>query len=131
MKLFLDWIQKYSDLHFKIIKILFNNNGFTRFDIWKQLNSSKVMPRENSRDADLYKLIFRDLSTGGIIRQYKPINHAGEYIKIPKQGGRKTHSNIMKSAFDGDESYELTSLGADFIHFATTEVAPKLKYQEE
>ncbi|UQY80227.1 hypothetical protein HAV_00417 [Candidatus Hepatincola sp. Av] len=39
-------------------------------NIWQNLGKKEV--REDSADADLFKLIIRDLSTGGIIRQYRP-----------------------------------------------------------
>jgi hypothetical protein len=36
---------------------------------------------------------------------------------------------MMKSAFDDDEQYELTALGEQFVHYAMTDVPPKLQYQ--
>jgi hypothetical protein len=32
----------------------------------------------------------------------------------------------MKSAFDTDEPYELTELGRQFVHYAMTDVVPRL-----
>jgi hypothetical protein len=34
----------------------------------------------------------------------------------------------MKSAFDNEEQYELTALGEQFVHYAMTEVPPKLDF---
>jgi hypothetical protein len=35
---------------------------------------------------------------------------------------------VMKSAFDEEEQYELTALGEQFVHYAMTDVPPKLEF---
>lgn len=45
-----------------------NSNGISRGSKWKKIGKGEA--REDSAEADLYKLLFRDLSTGGIIRQH-------------------------------------------------------------
>jgi hypothetical protein len=35
----------------------------------------------------------------------------------------------MKSAFDDEEEYELTSLGQQFVHYAMTDVPPKIEFK--
>jgi hypothetical protein len=35
----------------------------------------------------------------------------------------------MKSAFDNEEQYELTALGQQFVHYAMTDVPPKLDFE--
>ena len=37
----------------------------------------------------------------------------------------------MKSAFDDEEKYELTQLGKQFVHYAMTELPPKIVFQKE
>ena len=66
IKLFIDWINEYSELHFQVIGAIYNSDGISRGEIWRKIGKGEV--REDSADADLYKLLFRDLSTGGIIR---------------------------------------------------------------
>ena len=68
IKMFLDWLKEYSELHFEVIGAVYNDAGITRGGIWKKLGREAV--REDSADADLYKLLIRDLSTGGIVRQH-------------------------------------------------------------
>ncbi|NLF16604.1 MAG: hypothetical protein GX595_05015 [Lentisphaerae bacterium] len=34
----------------------------------------------------------------------------------------------MKSAFDDEEEYELTQLGEQFVHYAMTDLPPKIAY---
>ena len=67
IRLFLDWLRLYHEAHFAIIGAIFKEPGVTRFDIWQQLKGE--MPREDSADADLYRLLIRDLSIGGVIRK--------------------------------------------------------------
>lgn len=128
VRLFLDWLHTYSELHFAVIAEIYNNNGISRGQIWDQLG--KKRPRENSAEADLYKLIFRDLSTGGIVRQHRETDYAGNFIKkqLPKRRG--SADRHMKSAFDDEDGYELTALGEQFVHYAMNEISPRLEYRE-
>ena len=70
VRLFLEWIKQYSELHFAIIGKIYNSSGMTRRDVWEVLGRDTV--REDSADADLFKLIFRDLSMGGIVGHARP-----------------------------------------------------------
>jgi len=36
----------------------------------------------------------------------------------------------MKSAFDDGEQYELTALGEQFVHYAMTDLPPKIEFKE-
>jgi hypothetical protein len=36
----------------------------------------------------------------------------------------------MKSAFDNEEQYELTQLGQQFVHYAMTELPPKIEFKK-
>ena len=37
----------------------------------------------------------------------------------------------MKSAFDEEDGYELTSLGQNFVRYAMTEVTPKIDFDPD
>lgn len=124
VRLFLDWINTYSELHFKVIAEIYKNKGTNRGAIWKNLGKRSV--REDSADADLYRLLFRDLSTGGIIRQHRETDYYGNFVKKSSSVSRKTESTTMKSAFDTEEQYELTSLGQQFVHYAMTDLPLKI-----
>ncbi|MBL7105842.1 MAG: hypothetical protein ISS18_16075 [Bacteroidales bacterium] len=129
IKLFIDWINDYSDLHFQVIGAIYNSNGITRGAIWTKIGKSNV--REDSADADLYKLLFRDLSTGGIVRQHRETDYFGNFIpKTPAQRRPKgSGTKPMTSAFDTTESYELTELGKQFVHYAMTDLPLKIEYK--
>ena len=124
IRLFMDWIDKYHEAHFKVIREIYQNPGIGRGEIWDNIANER--PREDSAEADLYKLLIRDLSTGGVIRQHRPTNAYGQYIK-KSSGGRKSSSGVMKSAFDNSEPYELTELGSQFVHYTMNEVVRRLE----
>lgn len=130
--LFMDWLQDYSEFHFSVIAELYKCEGCSRRDIWERLGREPV--REDSADADLFKLLVRDLSTGGIIRQHRETDYYGNFVTRPAQrtGPRqRTGSSapkVAKSAFDEAERYELTALGKQFVHYAMNELTLKLAY---
>jgi len=123
VRLFIDWIEQYHEAHFAVIRIVYKQPGATRAQIWGSIHGSQ--PREDSAEADLFKLLMRDLSTGGVIRQHRETNYAGEFVKRPaKRTGAS--SSVMKSAFDDAEPYELTELGKQFVHYTMSEIVPRM-----
>lgn len=129
IRLFLDWLRSYSELHFKVIGEIYRNKGTTRGGVWRSLGRKEV--KEDSAEADLYKLLFRDLSTGGIVRQYRETDYYGNFVKKSNRGKRKPSSPTMKSAFDDVDEYELTQLGQQFVHYAMTDLPLKIDYRKD
>lgn len=131
--LFIEWLQTYSEFHFSVIGDIYGNSGTTRWDTWQRLGKGE--PREDSAEADLYKLLFRDLATGGVIRQHRETDYAGNFIatRKPRGAGRASGSanRRLKSAFDDQEPYELTALGKQFVHYAMQEIVPKIEYHAD
>ncbi|MCU7853426.1 MAG: hypothetical protein KZQ80_14580 [Candidatus Thiodiazotropha sp. (ex Monitilora ramsayi)] len=130
VRMFFDWIDKYSDMHFQVIASVYNSNGISRGEIWRRIGRERV--REDSADADVYKLLIRDLSTGGIIRQHRERDYNGN--PIPKKTVRRPKGSGPKppvSAFDEEELYELTDLGQQFIHYAMTDLPIRIEYKHE
>jgi hypothetical protein len=77
--------------------------------------------------SELSKLLFRDLSTGGLIRQHRETTYGRDFVakRSPtKTPTAKGQTKIMKSAFDEGGQYELTALGEQFVHYAMTDVPP-------
>lgn len=130
VRLFIDWIGHYSVLHFEVIACIYqaHGRGTSRGEIWRTLGRAAVV--ESSAEADLYKLLFRDLSTGGIIRQHRDINYAGEFVakRSTKKPSSGSGGRSFVSAFDDEEQYELTELGGQFIHYAMTDLPLKIDY---
>jgi hypothetical protein len=130
VRMFIDWIGQYSELHFKVIGAIYNTNGISRGAVWRKIGKGRV--REDSADADLYKLLYRDLSTGGVIRQHRETDYNGNFVAKPAAkrvsgGGSRT----LVSAFDEEEPYELTELGQQFVHYAMTELTSRIAYTYE
>jgi hypothetical protein len=125
--LFLDWLQKYSEFHFAVVGEIYRQPGSTRGHIWHRLGKGVV--REDSAEADLFKLLIRDLSTGGVIRQHRETDYQGNFIAKRPPAKRSTANRTMASAFDDEDQYELTALGQQFVHYVMTELTPKISYQ--
>lgn len=123
VRLFLDWINKYHEIHFKVIKVIYKKPAVTRYGIWKEIHGQ--IPREDSAEADLFRLMIYDLSTGRVIRQHRPTDYSGRFLKKTPTKSNSS-SNIMKSAFDNEEPYELTELGKYFVHYTMDEVVPRI-----
>lgn len=129
VKLFIEWLNLYSDFHFQVIGEIFKHPGITRSEIWDNLGKPEV--REDSSDADLFKMLVRDLSVGSVIRQHKETDYHGNFlVKKPKRSRPGQAPRTAKSAFDDIEPYELTELGKQFVHYAMNEIVAKIEFKE-
>jgi hypothetical protein len=130
VRMFIAWIAEYSELHFQVIAAVYNSGGISRGAIWQKIGKGRV--REDSADADLYKLLFRDLSTGSVIRQQRETDYYGNFIAKPaakRSAGGMTGSKTLASAFDEDDQYVLTELGQQFVHYAMTDLPTRIEYK--
>ena len=129
VSLFIDWLDTYSDFHFEVISQIYKHQGITRGGIWRELGKARVA--ENSADADLYKMLIRDLSMGGVLRQHRETDYYGNFVKkAPAKVAKGQGVKTMISAFDNEEQYELTELGKQFVHYAMNELAPRITFSE-
>lgn len=126
IRLFNDWLDLYHEAHFKVIREIYQNPGSTRYDIWNSI--SGVFPREDSAEADLFKLLIRDLSTGGVIRQSREITYEGKFKKSTNRSKqqRNPNSGTLESAFEDVKTYVLTELGSQFVHYTMNEVVTRI-----
>lgn len=122
IRLFIDWIGRYSELHFRVMKVVYQNEGFTRADIWDEIHGQQV--REDSKEADIFKCLISDLSIGHVIRQERAKTGDGTFLKHKK--GPRRPSAYMTSAFEDGKAYEMTDIGRQFVHFTMSELVPKL-----
>ena len=130
IRMFISWINLYSEMHFQVIGAIFNSDGITRGQIWRKIGKGQV--REDSADADLFKLLFRDLSTGGVIRQHREVDYYGNFIpKTPTRRPKGSGPKPPVSAFDEEEGYELTELGKQFVHYAMTDLPLRIEFSED
>jgi hypothetical protein len=124
IRLFLDWLNLYHESHFAVIRNIFNKQGRTRFEIWDEIYGE--LPRDDSAEADLFRFLIRDLSTGGVIRQEREINHAGQFLRKRRPKGKFPVSTTMESAFEDTKPYVLTHLGEQFVHYTMNEVVTRI-----
>lgn len=123
IRLFLDWTELYNDVHFAVIREIFHNPGSTRFEIWSALYGE--LPREDSEEADLFKFLVRDLSTGGVIRQERDVNSLGQFVR-KRPVKRRGTPTTLESAFEDTKPYVLTQLGRKFVHYTMNETVTQL-----
>ena len=125
VRLFIDWLNLYHEAHFAVIREVHQNPGATRYDVWSVLYGDVV--REDSAEADLFKLLFRDLSAGGVIRQERETTSDGRFVrKRPPARRSGVVSSTMESAFEDTKPYEVTELGRQFVHYTMNEVVQQI-----
>ncbi|MEW6055922.1 MAG: hypothetical protein AB1540_04840 [Bdellovibrionota bacterium] len=42
IRLFIEWIDRYSELHFKVVRAIYNHSGITRGDVWNQIHGQSL-----------------------------------------------------------------------------------------
>lgn len=132
VKLFIDWLKTYSEMHFHVIAAVYNASGISRGAVWRKIG--KESAREDSAEAGLYRLLIRDLNMGGIIRQHRQKDSSGTfYAKTPQKRvtSARTGPKPMESAFDENDLYELSELGQQFVHYAMTDLPLKIEYKSQ
>jgi hypothetical protein len=129
IQLFISWIKSYHEFHFMVIKEIYKSPRITRGIIWDSIKGTR--PRDDSSEADLFKLLIRDLSTGGVIRQEKEINAYGQFMKSePSTSRTQNHGDrTMESPFDISKPYVLTELGKEFVHYVLEDVVTQISSQ--
>lgn len=122
VRMFLDWIEQYHELHFSIIAQIHQNPNITRKSMWMNIKGS--IPKDNSAEADMFKLLIDDLTRGRVIRQKRETNSQGQFLK--KQRREVRQSDFMESPFDDEDLYVLTELGTGFVQYVMDELTPQI-----
>lgn len=125
VRLFILWIDQYHEAHFMVIREIYHDPGVTRGEIWDKVRGPR--PRDDSAEADLFRLLIRDLSTGGVVRQEREADAYGRFQRKRRTG--QSHAaaiGVMESAFEESKPYVLTELGKQFVHYVMDDVVPQL-----
>jgi gas vesicle protein len=126
IRLFIEWLDLYDEVHFAVIRSIYKNPGITRRGIWEEIRGE--FPRDNSAEADLFKLIISDLNIGRVIRQERETNAYGQFLKHKNSHtGKRSSTSTMESAFEDTKPYVLTELGKQFVHYTMNEVVTRLE----
>jgi hypothetical protein len=129
VRLFIDWLNLYHEAHFAVIRTIYKNSGVTRYDIWMEIHGEIV--REDSAEADLFRLLIRDLSTGGVIRQDRETTVDGQFLRKHPRRSRGHMPTTMESAFEETKPYVLSALGQQFVHYAMTDAVRRIEPGQE
>lgn len=125
IRLFLHWIELYDETHFIVIKEIYQHPNITREQLWNNIHDAR--PREDSSEADLFRYLIRDLSTGGVIRQARETDMAGHFLKRDTRGqSHQPAGRFMESAFENTKPYVLTELGKKFVHYVMEDVVSQI-----
>lgn len=123
VRMFLEWIDKYHEFHFAVIREVYKEPGITRFEIWDKVRGN--LPRDDSAEAHLFKLLISDLNLGEVIHQSKDVDSNGSYMKRKPQ--KRNPGGTLQSAFEDTKPYVLTPLGAEFVHYVMSDLAPQIE----
>jgi hypothetical protein len=124
VRLFIDWLNLYHEAHFAVINQIFHNSGTSRYDIWMEIYGQ--LPREDSAEADLYRMLIRDLNIGGVIRQERETTMDGHFLRKHPRRSKGHAASTMESAFEDSKPYVLTALGRQFVHYTMTDTVGRL-----
>jgi hypothetical protein len=126
IRLFLHWIDQYHETHFIVMKEIYRHPNITRAQLWDNIHGPR--PREDSSEADLFRYLIRDLSTGGVIRQARETDMSGQFLKKDTRGQmHQNPSRVMESAFENTKPYVLTELGKKFVHYVMEDVVSQIE----
>jgi len=129
IRLFIDWLDTYHEAHFAVIQQIYQNPRISRYDIWDAIHGE--FPREDSAEADLFRLLIHDLSVGRVIRQARETTLDGKFLRKARTKRRGPAPTTMESAFEEAKPYVLTGLGEQFVHYTMTEIVPRISGPQE
>lgn len=129
IRLFIDWLDVYHEAHLAVIREIYQNPGSTRYDIWEAIYDG--FPREDSAEADLYRLLISDLSVGRVIRQARDTTADGQFLRKPRAKKSAFRPTTMESAFEDAKPYVLTELGKQFVHYAMSDVVRRIETESD
>jgi hypothetical protein len=118
LEIFIDWIDTYTDEHFSVVYALAAaRQPMSRLEVWQSMHEH--IPAEDSADADMYKLVIHDLTTGHIIRQVREKDYFGRFVRQTpaKRAPTSALAPVLTSAFDDTKPYELTELGKQLVRY--------------
>jgi hypothetical protein len=119
-RLFIEWIGRYHEVHFRIISHVFNHRGCTKRSLGISLFGGRL-PADASSAAGLFRELWRELNMGGIVRQARDIDH-GSFLKKGRKPTRGTSgSPYVDTSFDDEDEQELSELGSEFVSYVLTD----------
>ncbi len=135
ISMFIDWIDNYSDEHFRVIREISQTQpeGLTRREMWERFYPGREIPAEDSAEADMFKMLILDLTTGYVIRQPREKDFYGYYVRARSttKAVAGTEAVQRTTAFDNSKKYVLTELGKQFVLYTMEETEPEMENTSE
>ena len=122
IRLFIDWIERYHESHFAVMKEIYLHQPITKGQIWDNLNPGG-RPRDNSAQAGFFGYLMRELNMGGIIRLERDTDSYGRTIRAsrtPSTGSSR--GDTLESPFDSTKRWVLSELGKEFVRYVMEDV---------
>lgn len=126
VRLFISWIERYHESHFKVIKEVYQNAPITKGNIWDRIHP-EGRPRDDSPEAGLFGYLMRELNMGGIIHLNRQTNAYGQTLRSQRTPSRSSSSDVMESPFEDSKEWVLTPLGKEFVHYVMEDVVPQIE----
>lgn len=124
VRLFVGWIERFHELHFAVIREVYKEPGVTRFEMWDRIHGR--LPREDSAEADLFRMLIYDLNTARVIRQARETTPDGRFIRRTSAVKRSQAATTLESSFEDTKPYVLTALGNQFVHYTMNELVRRI-----
>ena len=125
VRLFIDWIERYHEAHFAIIREVYLHQPISKGRIWDNMHP-QGRPRENSSQAGLFGYLTRELNTGGIIHLNRKTNSIGQTMRAKPSTSTANKSDTLESHFEDTKQWVLSELGKEFVRYVMEDVDPQL-----
>lgn len=127
IRLFIDWIERYHESHFAVLKEIYTHEPITKGRMFDNLHP-EGRPREDSAQAGLFGYLIRELNMGGIIHLKKQTNSLGQTMKVTSRTStsRSNTSDTTESHFEDTKPWVLTALGKEFVRYVMEDIDPQL-----
>lgn len=132
VRLFIEWIDRFNDSHFRIIRHVYDYQPCTRYEIAEAFfGGSENIPREDAAEADLFSELFRELNMGGLVRQRRDTDPDGRfYRRRPATRARRGQASpLLASRFDDEKPQVLSELGRKFVRYVFEDVGVRIGEQ--
>jgi|SRR3989344_382861 len=124
VRLFIELLGRFHELHFKIIREIYANPGISSYDLGVSLFGE--VPLDNSARADLFKFLMHDLNMTDIVRQARESDGFGRWKTKTPVKRPESQLGTLQTPFDPSKLQVLTELGKEFVHYVMDDLAPQI-----
>lgn len=126
VRLFVEFMGRFHELHFRVLKLVYQNPGISSYDIATELFGFGDVPRDDSEKADLFKFLFHELNMTDVMRQPRESDADGRWRRRVAKKIVGSRAKTLKSPFNDDQQV-LTELGKQFVRYIMGDLDPQLE----